>query len=525
MPTDDNPGIERHIVIGMIVSTDYLKQIRLAWNTKFLESTTAQRIAGWCIEYFDKYEKAPFTNIEGIFLDKLRKGQIPEDIAEEIEQNILGSLSESYDPDKFNVNYLLDQTFQYFSERHLLQFGSEIQSLVESGELLEAEQLVGNYKAVTGGIGEGLDLASDLALERVMATFSATSKPVIRYPKELGKFWNDQLVRGGFVALLASEKRGKSFLLLDLAMRGVTQKANVAFFQAGDMTESQQLRRIAIYVARKPVKEKYCGRLYLPVRDCIYNQLDTCDKAERECNFGIFEDVSEWTAETLRTDITFDVLKERFLKEPDYVPCYNCSEYSNKPWGTPWFKTEDINQPLDLEETKEIWTKFFIDNDRHFRLSTHAQTLSVSQIRTILDIWEKQYDFIADIVIIDYADLLEVDPSVRIAEYRHKQNHIWRGMRRLSEERDCLVVTATQADAQSYTQNSLKLSNFSEDKRKYSHVTASYGLNQDPGGREKKLGILRLNELVVREDDFSISNEIRVLQRLQIGRPYLGAFR
>ena len=48
-----------------------------------------------------------------------------------------------------------------------------------------------------------------------------------------------------------------------------------------------------------------------------------------------------------------------------------------------------------------------------------------------------------------------------------------------------LVVTATQADANSYDRTSLKMSNFSEDKRKLAHVTAMYGLNQDPAGREK----------------------------------------
>jgi len=87
------------------------------------------------------------------------------------------------------------------------------------------------------------------------------------------------------------------------------------------------------------------------------------------------------------------------------------------------------------------------------------------------------------------------------------------------------MVTATQADAASYRTGRLSLSNFSEDKRKCGHVTAMYGLNQDPGGREKKLGILRINELVVREGEFSVDNEVRVVQDLRIGRPYLESFR
>ena len=87
------------------------------------------------------------------------------------------------------------------------------------------------------------------------------------------------------------------------------------------------------------------------------------------------------------------------------------------------------------------------------------------------------------------------------------------------------MLTATQADAESYKKGTLSLTNFSEDKRKYAHVTAQYGLNQDPYGREKKLGVMRINEIVVREGEFSADNEVYVLQDLTMGRPYLESFR
>jgi hypothetical protein len=82
----------------------------------------------------------------------------------------------------------------------------------------------------------------------------------------------------------------------------------------------------------------------------------------------------------------------------------------------------------------------------------------------------------------------------------------------------------TQADAASYEKNSLGLSNFSEDKRKYGHVTAMYGLNQDVDGREKKIGIMRINEIVVREGEFDTSSQIHVLQNLRRGRPFLYSY-
>ena len=87
--------IERRIVIGLITSTEYLNQIRSSWDDRYLQSKVASRIAGWCIEYYDKYNKAPNQDIEGIYFQKLKaKPPLPEDIAEEIEQDILPGLSD-----------------------------------------------------------------------------------------------------------------------------------------------------------------------------------------------------------------------------------------------------------------------------------------------------------------------------------------------------------------------------------------------------------------------------------------------
>jgi hypothetical protein len=112
----------------------------------------------------------------------------------------------------------------------------------------------------------------------------------------------------------------------------------------------------------------------------------------------------------------------------------------------------------------------------------------------------------------------------KVTEYRHRQDHIWKSLRALSQERHILLLSATQADAESYKKGRLSMSNFSEDKRKLSHVTAQYGLNQDPHNREKKLGILRINEIVIRDGEFSGDNEVVVLQDLATGRPFLESY-
>src|SRR5690606_9911830 len=127
------------------------------------------------------------------------------------------------------------------------------------------------------------------------------------------------------------------------------------------------------------------------------------------------------------------------------------------------------------------------------------------------------------IVIVDYADILSSDDA-RVTEFRHRQDHVWKSLRALSQERHVLLITATQADAESYKKGRLNMTNFSEDKRKLAHVTAQFGLNQDPDGREKALGIMRINEIVVREGSFSADSEVHVLQDLAAGRPFLESY-
>ncbi|KKM05327.1 hypothetical protein LCGC14_1755320, partial [marine sediment metagenome] len=107
-------------------------------------------------------------------------------------------------------------------------------------------------------------------------------------------------------------------------------------------------------------------------------------------------------------------------------------------------------------------------------------------------------------------------------EFRHQENQKWQRLRNLSQERHSLLLTATQAKATAYMKDLLDLSDYSEDKRKYSHVTAMYGLNQTP--EEKRIGMMRINPLLVRDSDYATDRPVTILQRLQIGRPIMKSF-
>jgi hypothetical protein len=268
-------------------------------------------------------------------------------------------------------------------------------------------------------------------------------------------------------------------------------------------------------VAKRSYDPTYCGELFIPILDCVNNQVDKCRKPIRCCDFGVFPEGKDLTK------LTYDELIQTFKENPDYKPCKNQACLNRRP--TIWFTRRPEVDPLTVNEARRLMHKFKIKFDKKFKLATYPnETLTTYEMKSVLDKWEREEDFVPDITILDYIDLLAPDPDTLKLDSRHQEDKKWQRMRRLSEERHMLVVTATQSDAESYEKNLLTMKNFSETKTKHAHVTAEFGLNQNDD--EQKIGIIRVNEIVIREGEIDRRRIVRVLQRLQIGRPFLGSY-
>jgi hypothetical protein len=506
--------IEQKIIIGFLTNTSFITEIEEEWDSKYIESSIGKLLCNWSLEYFKTYKKAPKEDIETILLTKIKEG-LDEEIAEEINEDILPLLSKEYEKEK-DPTFLIDEARVFFKERQIQLHSEQLTNLIENNKVEEAINLISNFKLKQKLEYSGLDLSKQETIEKVERAFDETYQKVISFPGAFGEFINDELVRGGLISILAPEKRGKTQALIEFMMRAYMQKKKVAFFQAGDMTENQLIMRLCIYLTQRSNKEKYCGTRYIPVPDCIYNQKDTCTKKVRECDFGLFGEEIEG-----RDDITKEQLLQALEDNPNYKPCHNCSQWGKNTWGTPWLKKVVIKEPLSKKRAIIRWKRFFIKAGLSIKISTHANlTLRVKDIEDVLDKWKEQENFEPDLILIDYADILASEIK---GDVRERENHKWMRLRALSQRgNQPLVIVPTQADSASYKQDTLNMSNFSEDKRKNAHVTASFGLNQDSKGREKEIGIMRWNKIVVREGD--LSGQVYVLQHLAIGRSFLGSY-
>ena len=448
---------EREILTAMIVDKIVLGKVVSKWDPRIFESLWANLVGGWCVEYFEKYKKAPKAHIEGLF-EVWAEGGVDNDTVLLVDK-FLGGLSDDYETVRREINsdYMIDKAGRYFSKVRLRRFAQQLQGDLDLGRLKKVKDRIINYAPFQMGGDEGVNVLEDK--NAVREVFSAVEKDLVVYNEALKHFFKSTLTRDALVAVMGPEKRGKTFWLMDIAWRAVVQRRRVAMFQVGDMSQNQMIRRFAVRAAGKPLNRKSSN---IPISITHEPGEDFCQVTHKRKEFK--EGLSE----------------------------------------------EDVYQGFERR------VKSSGGDGTLLKLSTHPNsTLSVKGIEAILQGWERG-GWIPDVIVIDYADILDMGPT-RGDDNRSPINSTWEQLRAMSQRRHCLVVTATQADAASYSQRVMNMGNFSEDKRKYAHVTGMFGLNQTPG--EKELGIYRLNWIALRERDYDLNKLVYVAGCLGVGRP------
>jgi uncharacterized protein with PIN domain len=507
--------IERRITVGAIVSTEFLALMSDYYEPDYIEAPEARLLLSWCLDYFKNHKKAPNRDIQEIFY--VKKADLEEDRADFI-ADALADMSDEFDAEKFNYDYLWAQVKKHFKARHLELHSDRIKGYLEADDVESAEMEAEQYHPPKSVEVEGIYPFEDRAAVR--QAFEYDVEPLFRFPGAFGTIVNEEFTRGSFVNWLAPEKRGKSFLLSECMYRAIAEGNDTAFFQAGDMSQGQQIRRNAIWLTKKSYKKQYCGPLYVPVLDCLKNQMDECDYEEGSCNEAEAP-FAHATTKQMESKTYADYIA-LFKQHPDYLPCTKCRKKYG--WtGAFWYRERKAVDPLTAKEAVRAMQAFGKKYRARLKLATYSnETLTTSIMRNQLWLWEHRENFVPSVIIVDYADLLGADKDIRSMPFRDQQNKIWQRQRAIAQDYNACYITASQADAASYDTNILKANNFSEDKRKNAHVTAGFGLNQTDD--EKLKGIMRINSYLARDNDFSVSRTVNVLQRLQIGRPHLGSY-
>jgi len=486
--------IERKMAIAFIVSDLFCKKIQTSYKPEYLEIDYIRKVVGWALDYFDHYEKAPNIHMQDIY--DIEKVTLSEAEADNI-AIFLADVSDEYEKAPLiNVDYWVDQAKNYFRKRALEILFTTGDKLVSIGKVDEAEKLLLKHKEVAKVTSGRFDPFSVEVIRNYQ--HSSDVNNLFKLPGAIGKLIGG-FERGWLVAVMAPEKRGKSWLLEEIAFAALTTRLKV-FWASLEMTQHVLERRIYQKMTACDVREG--GDCQFPVFDCGSNQDNSCLKKDRLCNEGVYEG---------------DSIK-KFSRNSSYKPCTICRGVYGSDYIPAYWYQYNKTTPIKTKIIEKKVKSFVAMYGGRLRVKAYPRfSATIDDIINELNDLEFSEGFIPDVIIVDYFDILM--PSRKYHDGRDQTNSTWMMGSRISGERNCLVVSADQSDAAGRNQRSLNPSNFSEDKRKDAHLDVRIGLNQTP--REKQDKVARVSVMFHRHNEYQIEKEAMILQELSLGQPIL----
>ena len=429
---------ERDILIGMITSAEVLSRLSPRWEKEPLRSKWSNLIADWCVQHYRKHAAAPLAAIVSYFAKWTKTNNEPD--TKKLLERFLSQLSKRYEAlaEEIQVSHVVEQTQNLLNEVRLERQAEDIQNRLQRGDVSGALQVAESFRKVSISGPEFTDIFRDKEAQK--QALEHKQRVLIRYKGPIGDFFGDDLAEDCFVGFLAPPKSAKSFFMLDLAWKAMQQKRKVAYFQVGDLTKHQIMRRFQARAARRPIK---AGLVLMPA--------------------GLIAAPDGKSAQVEFKDTVYE-------------------------------------NDLTVEEGQKAFQGIASRHkSQRFRLSYHpSKTIGVNDIKNTLADWERD-GFAAQVIICDYADnLLSSDKKLQRDE---QTEETWTLLRQISEVRKCLVVTATQVNAEGFGSWIMTKRNFSRSKMIMAVVSSFIGINQTPEERGK--GLFRLNYLVRREAAFS----------------------
>lgn len=485
--------IENKITTAMVTSTKFISEVQKVFNPEYMKNSFAKIVCFWCMDYYIQYKKAPGPHIKDIFNMESELGMTKED--KEIIGTFLTKLSSQYvDSQGINSDYIRDIAFDYFRMRELDLRTEEAARLLKVGKVQEAEDQFTQFKKIAYQTSGWFN---PMTAKEVLEVFNEDDEGIFVLPGALGKIIGP-IERDWFIAILGPFKKGKSWFLQEMAVRAIFQRLKVVF--------------ISLEMKRKNIKERLYKRItgfgsktgedsfLYPVFDCELNQNGLCTREERTNLIQLREE---------------NAPKPPFDIEMDYKACTYCRDnhipdYRLETWfevlEVPHFNCEDTQQTMQGVET------MYGDNLRC--IAYPRMMASLSDIRRDLFILEQHEQFIPDVIIIDYIDILK-------PETHHKKDHkeiddIWKMTAALAAERHCIVFSASQGTRGAIYKTDVSQDDLAEWIGKLAHVDVFLGLNQTK--EEKRSQIIRVNGLVHRHKDVDEFEFALMLQQLEVGQ-------
>jgi len=350
-----------------------------------------------------------------------------------------------------NITYSLENAIIYFKLQSLKKLRDQLDDMIANKKITQGENLIAEFNKIRIDNGDSLSLFKDH--EKIAEAFDSIDERLFKLPGDLG----DQIgpiTRGDFIAVMGPPKRGKSFWLLLMAWQAFLQGKKVLFVSL-EMVEKQCTRRAWQCFTGAPRRDGMVA-----IRSFVKHGND----------FQIHEE-------------------QQFRKAVDTSP-------------------EMIQRHQKNFNCISRTGEFEI-------LCLESGQATIGNITQHISNMEYYKNFIPDVVIIDYADIMKADTR---DENRHNLDDIWKKLRGMAQKRNIAVITASQSNRESAKKGIVSSTDVAEDWRKIGHITKLITLNQSD--EEKARGVMRIMSTVQRDEPVT-TEEVIVLENRSIGRVYL----
>lgn len=331
---------------------------------------------------------------------------------------------------KVNGEYVINQLRSFIRQQSLKIAITEAADAVQKGQLDKAE------RSLLDGVKTRLD-AFDPGLSLARTAFRVNIEEDERIFTGISAMDKDGICPAPkeLMILLALASRGKSWGLISIGKFAALQRKRVA--------------HVTLEMSARKVHQRYLQSYFgISRRQAEYVLADL--KSDKQ---GVIEDV---TSSQLVPARTFqDVGIRQFI----------------------------LSRARRLPSQMQIMVKEF-----------PTSMLTIDGLRAYLDMLELHEDFVPDLLIVDYADLMQMDAEM----LRIETGRIYKELRGLAVERNLAVVTASQSNRDGENARTLGMKHLAEDfsKAMVADVIVSYNQTE----HEKKYNLARLGSLKARDE-------------------------
>lgn len=263
---------EKELIIGLIVSTDFIAQIAPTLQINHLQATSSRTVAKWCVDYYEQYKTAPQQFIQDLYTQY--KKQLSEEDAIIIAK-MLSHVSEQYEEkEKYNVPYMIDKAADYIRERRLATLLDQLEHDITLGRLDKAENAVVGYNKIAKtarqetNIWDNTQVVQDILNEETYKLF--------KFPGAVGKLIG-YFRRGNLYSFAGTPKRGKSRWLAQTAVFSAINRYNTMVVSL-EMDEGETNDLLFKTMIRKPAGEENTKTCTLPAfsddNNIVYNEVN-----------------------------------------------------------------------------------------------------------------------------------------------------------------------------------------------------------------------------------------------------------